>query len=246
MNYQIIKETNSSKIIKSPDIEIEGMSRRDFLILASITPLVMMPTTSDAIWFALLFRLFARSVVGGLVRRGVSSGVRSISRSAIRQGQKNVSVKKAIKIDSSKKRVDSKGMSIGDIIDYQELLANQVWDKNGNNESNIIIENQKSYTQNTKDIEVKLYDENKNNHVDIHARIEPIDIPPKSRLILDLNFKNLPSEGMKRLHGSYGDSHQAETSGKILVTSNRRGISIDELYQKYENKNDLSNSRLIY
>jgi len=238
MNYKIRELQPSSKIITSTEVDLEGISRREFLIMASIAPFTIFPTQSDAFFHVLVARLFARAVrkfIGGAIK----PRIKPRGRVPIKKGNENVSVQRAREVSASSKASDKTnherngGFKISDILDYQELLANQVWNPNTNNEASIIISNPESYSQNTKDITVELYDQEHQN-VDVHARIKPIDIPPHSNLILDMNFKDLPNEGLKRLNGTYGNNQQAGQSGKILVTRDSYGKSINELYKRYE------------
>lgn len=214
------------KVITNLDFEVDGMNRRDFLIYSSVVPLLLFPTPSEA-FIPLLFRLFARQIV----KPRMKSRTKRVNKPLIKEGNKNVKVKKGREYDLGD-LADTTEI-IENILNIKELSSDQVWDQHGNNPSSIVIANDKEYTQNTKDIIVNLHDTS-NQNIDVHARIEPIDIPPKSNLILDMNFKKLPYEGIKVLNGTYGNNDSAQSSGRILVSSNRQGKSIEELYRLYE------------
>jgi len=207
------------------------MNRRDFLVIATVLPLIITTRAESNPLFGLLVRLFARNVA----RSAVRSVTNNISRNVVRSKLKTSSGKKeknssynSVSIDNIIKSRDS----IENMIDITELLADQVWEQNTVNESSMVITNSSSKALNTGDIILELYDK-KNNIIDFTVKIEPIEIPPSSNIILEISFKNLRNDGLKTLHGRYGNNINIKSSGNILVVSSGRGKTVDELYQRY-------------
>lgn len=170
-------------------------------------------------------QLFGRS----LFRKRLFAKAKEVALPTITKppGMNNLRLEKAVR--------DHKRKS--DLVDLSSFLADQIWDKNKNNPSSTVIVNVSEKNYNTGEINVQLRDED-TGKVDIHAKIEPIDIPPRSQLLLDMNFRDLSNDGVKRLHGVYNSEQKAEKSGRILVASNTKGMSIKELYEKYNRTYD--------
>jgi len=220
---------HSSIITTNPEIEINGINRRNFIIYLSFLPLTTLPSRSDAFWqlIPIGIRIFARPLL-----RYVTKGIfkpQAIARPRINvPSRASIAIDKAIKINNHR----------NDIINTGVLLADELWKQGSKNSSSSVITNTSDQPHNTGDIKIQLRDTD-TAHVDVQATIEPLIIPPKSKLILEIGFSNLPSEGMKRLHGTYNSNKQGnerqrvESSGRILVAHNTRGVSISELYRRY-------------
>ena len=198
------------KIIKTDN------SRREFLILSATVPLLLVPTPSKAFWPALIFRFFARV----LFRQAIRKGARRLVKSAVKQGKKRVDVKKVIAINNQ----------INDVIDVASYLSDQVWDKDKENRSTLVVSNPTNQTLNTQDILLNMYDTDKRN-IDFQTKISSIDVPANSSVIVELLFKNIDTSGMKRIYGVY--DNETYSSGNILVDNNiNNGLSIEELYRR--------------
>jgi len=198
------------KIIKT------DKNRREFLILSATVPLLLVPTPSKAFWPALIFRFFARV----LFRQAIRKGARRLVKSAVKQGKKRVDVKKVIAINNQ----------INDVIDVASYLSDQVWDKDKENRSTLVVSNPTNQTLNTQDILLNMYDTDKKN-IDFQTKISSIDVPANSSVIVELLFKNIDTSGMKRIYGVY--DNETYSSGNILVDNNiNNGLSIEELYRR--------------
>ena len=197
-------------------------NRREFLILSATIPLLLIPTPSKAFFPALIFRFFARA----LFRQVVGKGVRRLVKPSVKKGKKRINVQEVIKINNQ----------INDIVDVASYLSDQVWDRDKENRSTLVISNPTNKIMNTEDILLNMYDTDKEK-IDFKAKIASIDVPPNSSVIVDLLFKNIDTSGMKRIYGVY-DNEMYE-SGNILVDSNiDNGLTIEELYRRKNRRYD--------
>lgn len=217
-------------------------TRRRFIVFATLFPLGIGSQKIDANplgWLAVAaFGYLARNFIKKTVAKTlVKSKVKTFAK------QRNLDSAKNGKISvSNASGYKNHGVNM---VDLSLLLGKTVWDKNSNNNpASIVIDNTHiDNSVNTGNINVELKDD-KNGRIDVAATILPLDIPPKSRLVLDMKFSSLPSSGLKKLDGTYGDgNHNISKSGKILVVSNanimkENGKTVDELYKEYE-KNGL-------
>jgi hypothetical protein len=189
----------------------------------------MLPNKSDA-FFQLIpvaIRLFGRPILKHTIKQFTKPKRINIARIKTASENNNITIEKAIKANNRE----------NDIVNTGVFLADHLWKQHTSNRSTTMIVNSSNEPHNTGEIKVQLRDED-TAHVDVQATIQPIEIPSKSQLILETKFRNLPSSGMKRLYGTYNMEQEAKRSGRILVASSTNGISIDELYDKYNQKYD--------
>jgi len=220
-----IRQYHSSITYTNKHVKIGGLSRRDFIIYTSIIPLAVLSNNSDAVFQFLIpvaVRFFGRKIIKEGVKKIFTP--RNISRPIVKTNtpKRKVEVEKFAGSDNS----------AGQIINDSLMLADQVWNQNKENISSTIISNPDSNAHDTGEIVVQLRDEDTAN-VDVQATIQPIDIPPRSQLLLHTKFSNLPDEGVKRIYGTYNGDQEAERSGRILIANNTYGMPISELYERY-------------
>ena len=199
----------------------QNQGRREFLILSTTAPLVVLTTPSEAFFPALIIRFFARRIISYFVKKGVKRVVRNVVvKNSKKKGRARVAVKQALQIHS---RID-------DLLEAHQFLSNQVWSRHNNNYSTLVLSNNSNRAIKTDKITLKMKDE-EHEKTEFKAKIKPIRIPPKSTVVVDLKVQKIRRTGLKRLHASNNKEHS--TSGNILVVNNRRGLTIEELYQEY-------------
>ena len=208
------------KKLKYKPIKVDD-GRREFLILSATVPLLLVPTPSKAIIPGLIFRFFARKIFTKLIR----PVIRYFLKPSVKQGKSRLDIQKVFKINNK----------INDVVDVASYLSDQVWDKNKENASTLVISNPTNKTLNTQDIQLNMYDTDKQN-IDFQTRIGSIDVPANSSVIVELLFKNIDTSGMKRIYGTYND--EMYETGNILVDSDVNGVSIEELYRRKNRKYD--------
>jgi len=202
-------------------IEVDD-SRREFLILSSTLPLLLVPIPSKAIIPGLIFRFFARKILDYIVK----PVIRFFVKPSIKKGRNRLNIQKVFKINNQ----------INDVVDVASYLSDQVWDRAKGNYSTLVISNPTNKTLNTQDISLNMYDTDEQN-IDFQTQIASIDVPANSSVIVELLFKNIDTSGMKRVYGEYEDDIYA--SGNILVDKNiDNGVSIEELYRRKNRKYD--------
>ena len=200
----------NQKIIKREN------GRREFLILSATVPLLLVPTPSKAFWPALIFRFFARV----LFRKVIRKGVRQLVKPAIKRGKKRLNIQEVIKTNNQ----------INDMVDVASYLSDQVWDRDKENRSTLVVSNPTNKTLSTQDILLNMYDTDKRD-IDFQTKIASVDVPANSSVIIEMLFKNIDTSGMKRIYGVY--DNEIYSSGNILVDSNiDNGLSIEELYRR--------------
>lgn len=115
----------------------------------------------------------------------------------------------------------SKGLEIAsaakDVIELSDFLINDIWNKKEDKVSTLILNNNQNILTNTGDIDIFLKDSN-SDKIEIQARIEPINIPPQSRLILDIDMSEASKPGIKHLTGYYGNTaYEIPKSSNIII-----------------------------
>ena len=201
------------------DTKIKG--RREFLILSTSMPLLILPTPSEAIIPALILRFFARRLISNFIKRGTKRVIRNVViRNTKKKGRARVVVTKAIQIHSR----------VNHIIDAHKYLSNQVWNKNKDNHSTLVIHNPSNKSVKTEKIALKMKNTDRRG-TEFKAKIKPIRIAPKSTVVVDLKVKKIRRTGIKRLHVSH--KRDGSSSGNILVANNTRGLTIEQLYRRY-------------
>lgn len=94
---------------------------------------------------------------------------------------------------------------------------NVVWKSDTSNKVTASISNPENEHASTGKMEIKVEDKYKGD-IDIGARIDPITIPPKSNLILDIGIHNPDSFGAKRLSGTYANGQRNfQSDGDIII-----------------------------
>ena len=210
-------------------IEVNN-GRREFLILSSTLPLLLVPIPSKAIIPGLIFRFFARKILDYIVK----PVIRFFFKPSIKKGGNRLNIQKVFKINNQ----------INDVVDVSGYLSDQVWDSNKENYSTLVISNPTNKTLNTQDISLNMYDTDKQN-IDFKTQLASIDVPAKSSVIVELLFKNIDTSGMKRIYGEY--KNDIYTSGNILVDKNiDNGLSIEELYRRKNRKYDGGMDKKLY
>jgi predicted RNA-binding protein with RPS1 domain len=153
---------------------------------------------------------------------------------SVKQGKKQVEIKEVIKISNQ----------INDVIDVGSYLSDQVWDRDNENHSTLVISNPTNETMNTEDILLNMYDTDKRN-IDFQTKISSIDVPANSSVIVEMLFKNIDTSGMKRIYGVY--DNETYSSGNILVDNNiNNGLSIEELYRRKNRRYDGGMDESLY
>ncbi len=212
------------KIIKTEN------GRREFLILSATVPLLLVPTPSKALWPALIFRFFARV----LFRKVIRKGVRQLVKPAIKRGKKRLNIQEVIKTNNQ----------INDMVDVASYLSDQVWDRDKENRSTLVVSNPTNKTLSTQDILLNMYDTDKRD-IDFQTKIASVDVPANSSVIIEMLFKNIDTSGMKRIYGVY--DNEIYSSGNILVDSNiDNGLSIEELYRRRNRHYDGGMNESLY
>lgn len=224
----------------------QKISRRKFIVFVTLFPLTSVSSKkADANPLAWLVVTFVGFVARQLVKRLITSGIKKITTRVVRTSVKrkrrfssggSISMKGGVDIRNAVEATQQSKK----FIDLADFLVDTVWDKSSNiNPASVVIDNKHQENPvNTGNINIKLKDVETGN-IDIEGTILSIEIPPKSRLVLDMNFSSLPSTGVKTIEGTYGDvNNNATSSGQILVLNNARkklkGRSVDELYEEYK------------
>ncbi len=214
----------------------QNRGRREFLILSTTAPLVILTTPSEAFIPALLIRFFARRVISYFIKKGVKKIIRNVVvKNAKKKGRARVAVNRAIQIHSK----------IDDLLEAHQFLSNQVWSRYKNNYSTLVLTNNSNRAIKTDNITLKMKDE-ENENTEFKAKVKPVKIPPKSTVVVDLKVQKIKKTGIKRLHASSKDEYS--TSGNVLVVNNRRGLTIEELYREYykrHNRNNINHSQRL-
>ncbi len=195
--------------------------RRDFLILSTTAPLVILTTPSEAFFPALIIRFFAQRAIRYFIKKGVKKVIRNVVvKNVKKKGRARVAVTKAIQIHSR----------VNHLIDAHRYLSNQVWNKHGSNHSTLVLSNSSHRAIKSEKITLKMKDE-ENGKTEFKAKVKPIRIPAKSTVVVDLKVRKLRKTGIKRLHAS--NKKEYSNSGNILVVNNKRGLTIEQLYREY-------------
>jgi hypothetical protein len=204
--------------------------RREFLILTTTVPLLLVPIPSNAWFHALIFRFFARI----LFRQVVRKGVRRLVKPSVKKGRKRLNIKEVIKTNNQ----------INDMVDVASYLSDQVWDRSKKNRSTLVVSNPTNKILSTQDILLTMEDTDKNS-IDFQTKISSIDVPANSSVIVEMLFKNIDTSGMKRIYGVY--NNETYSSGNILVSNNiNNGLSIEELYRRKNRRYDGGMDEKLY
>jgi hypothetical protein len=228
-------------------------SRRNFIAWATLIPLcsLILSKEANAFW-PLIVRLFAHSVGRRLFTRGLA---RSATQTPSRVRRPNTSIVNSRSNETKFRVTDALEIAgnvynASDELNLAEFVEKTVWETNSsNNPASIVIDNENSSNNmNTGNINIKLRDV-ASKKVEFTANVDSMIIPPKTRLVIDMKFSNIPSAGIKRIHGDYGDNkHNAQESGYILVLDNARkklkGRTVDDLYDEFE-KNKLKSKYIL-
>ena len=214
----------------------QNRGRREFLILSTTAPLVILTTPSEAFIPALLIRFFARRVISYFIKKGAKKIIRNVVvKNAKKKGRARVAVNRAIQIHSK----------IDDLLEAHQFLSNQVWSRYKNNYSTLVLTNNSNRAIKTDNITLKMKDE-ENGKNEFKAKVKPVKIPPKSTVVVDLKVQKIRKTGIKRLHAS--NKYEHSKSGNVLVVNNRRGLTIEELYREYykrHNRNNINHSQRL-
>lgn len=246
MNIHMMKKDHLTLTSTTGDFSIGRRRAIITLSLAPIFPFFYHPAEANPLLLGVaeagigfIARLFARSAgrrilssVGSRAITGVGS--RAITRAGLQAGARQAE-------DKVFKDGISKGVSIAnsahDVIDLADLLLDEKWTGEHDKGSTAVINNYNKNEMNTGNIVVNLQDKNTSN-IDINATIEPITIPPLSRLVLDVDMNGDIPPGIKNLTGYYGDDkrYNFERSGNILIPKyGDNNKSIDQMLEEFEN-----------
>ena len=122
-----------------------------------------------------------------------------------------------------------------DMLDIAGFLSATFWKSEEKNPASIMINNTNNEEKlNTEEIFVSLQKKSEGK-IEIETVIEPISIPPQSRLILNLEISGHLDPGTKQIHGKYNNGVNIEPSGDIFVRNNthRKIKTIDQHIEDY-------------
>ena len=208
----------------SSEILTKNINRRDFLVLMTITPLIITSAEANPLLIGFGLRWLAKEFVKYQAKKRLKSKLQKMTKQYIKE--KNVNMVRTLQVTGV----------MNEVFDPVTLVADEVWSIDKPNTASLLISNETSYTQSTQDIYIQLRDE-ENGNIDIKAKIEPINIPAKSNLVLDVQFSDLKYKGIKRLGGTYDNGKVISDSGRILVIDKvTYGKSVEEYYRRYRSR----------
>jgi len=199
-------------------------SRREFLLLSATSPILLIPTKSEAFFPALIIRFIAGKLIRIFIKKGAKRFIKNlVVENVKKRGRARVSIKNVVQIHKNIKH----------LVNTHKYLSNQVWNRNKENHSTLVISNPSHRTVKTKKITLKMKDRN-DKRTEFKAKVNSISIPPKSTVVVDLGVKKIRRTGLKRLHASV-KKHKT-SSGNILVSNHTNGLTVEELYRRYYQK----------
>jgi len=188
----------------------------------------------------------AKEVAGNLITDIVVDGVKQIYQSS---NERNVSISTIDYGTRYMANTDNSNIvkSVSESINLAELFGDVIWKKNDtDNPASIIVTNYNDYSVEIPKLDMFLKDINSHQN-DLSAKIENLGkVPAGSESLINLSVRDLPYVGLKKLEGNNANIY---SSGKILVAENndidkyidnasdQRGMTVEELYKIYLEKN---------
>lgn len=195
------------------------ITRRQFIALGLVSPILIFSSNSHGV-FPLVGWIFT-GVRAARVASTIARGTSAVTRSTRTASSRSPVVKTVTNKESTGKVSFRDAIEVIDtgstVIDASNYLKDTLWEPEDDNDVSIVINNPSEKNHDTGEILLDIQDKDTGNSA-IEAKIEPIEIPPRSNIVLDLGVSNLYSPGVKRIIGSYNyGNNSMNSSGDIVI-----------------------------